>query len=224
MRLNIEEFLREAEINEAFYPGKRLIHECRQAGEYKSHCIVLDWRDPSKIRIEIKAGLTGRDLDPKKLKYYPVCFQSPSHIDIEIVNDNQADDEDETEGSASGSRGKGGGGKKPAKKKKIASIMESNAFSSASEGTIPALGKITEMLIMGKEMAEEAYGRVMGKLANQIKHAKVSATDLLAQAGNYVTRYMPPSFMKPVGDEQATYKYDREKNADIGYTRALSPG
>ena len=62
----------------------------------------------------------------------------------------------------------------------------------------------------------------MDKLAHGIEHAKVSTTDMLAQAGKFVTKYMPPSFMKPAGDEQATYKYDREKNADIGYRPGLS--
>ena len=50
---------------------------------------------------------------------------------------------------------------------------------------------------------------------HQIQHAKITATELLASAGELVTKYMPPSFMKPRGDETAKYKYDREKHADI---------
>jgi len=217
MQLNIKEFLEQAEITEAFYPGKRLVKQCRQAGEFKSHCVVLDWRDPDTIRIEIKAGLSGKNLDVKQLKYYPVSFQSPTYVDIEIVNDNEdADSEEETEGG--GSKGKGGsGGKKP--KSTMNSMM--NAFGDAIEGKVPDLGKIIDMVVCGTEIAKDAYGRVMETLAQQIEHGKILASDLLAKAGDYVTKYTPPSFMKPTGDEQATYNYDREKNADIGFTRTV---
>ena len=114
MKINVREFLKESGINEPFYPGKRLIHQCRQTGEFKSHSLVLDWRHPGKIRLEIKAGLSGRDLKPKKLKHYPVCFQTPSYIEIEMVNDNEEDKEGE--GDKESASGKGGGGKAPARK------------------------------------------------------------------------------------------------------------
>ena len=222
MQVNVKQFLEEAGVTEAFYPGKKLVHSCRQPGEYKSHCVVLDWRDPNKIRIEVKAGLSGKDLEPSKLKYYPVSFQTPTYVDIEVVNDN-TDDEDEEKGK--GTSGKGGsGGKKPAKKVSLddVKLMASDAFGSVMEGKVPELGKIVDMVVLGTQIAAEAYGNVMGNLANGMAHAKVSTTDMLAQAGKFVTKYMPPSFMKPTGDEQANYSYDREKNADIGYKAGLS--
>ena len=215
MQLNIKQFLEEAEITEEFYPGKRLVKQCRQAGEYKSHCVVLDWRDPDKIRIEVKAGLSGRNLDVKQLKYYPVSFQAPTFVDIEVVNDN--DEAEEEDGEARGSSGKGGGGK--GLKKGLNSMM--NAFGDAIEGKVPELGDIVEMVVAGTEVAKEAFGQVMDKLAQQIEHGKVAASELLSKAGDYVTKYEPPSFMKPTGDEQAKYSYDREKNADIGFTRSV---
>lgn len=222
MQLNVKQFLQEAGITEAFYPGKRLVHACRQPGEYKSHCVILDWRDPDKIRIEVKAGLSGKDLEPKKLKYYPVSFQTPTYVDIGVVNDNDREDEDDEE-TGKGKSGKGGsGGKKPAKKSlSDVKLLASEAFGSVMEGKVPELGKIIEMVVLGTKIAAEAYGNVMGKLAHGIAHAKISTTDMLAQAGKFVTKYTPPSFMKPTGDEQATYKYDREKNADIGYKAGL---
>ena len=122
MRVNVKKFLEQAGVKEPFYPGKRLVHKMRQTGEYKSHCVVFDWRNPDQIRIEIKAGLSGRDLEPDALKYYPVSFQSPTYVNIDVVNDNAlaliqggvVDDEDEE--GAQGSSGKGGGGKSPAAK------------------------------------------------------------------------------------------------------------
>lgn len=221
MQVNVKQFLEESGITEAFYPGKKLVHTCRQPGEYKSHCVVLDWRNPEKIRIEVKAGLSGKDLEPDKLKYYPVSFQTPTYVDIEVVNDNDEKEDEEEKGK--GSSGKGGsGGKKPKKNNLDAmKLMASEAFGDVMEGKVPELGNIKEMVVLGTQIAAEAYGNVMGKLAHGIAHAKVSTTDMLAQAGKFVTKYMPPSFMKPTGDEQATYKYDREKNADIGYKAGL---
>jgi hypothetical protein len=210
MRVNVKEFLEQSGVTEAFYPGKRLVHRMRQTGEYKSHCVVLDWRNPAKIRIEVKAGLSGKDLEPKKLKYYPVSFQSPTYVDLEVINDN----EEEEEGSQGGSGKSSGGGKQP--KKNV-----SNAFSAAIEGVIPGLSEIKEIVVLGKQIAKEAYGAVMSELSHQIEHLKIATTDLLAKASDLVTRYTPPSFMKPTGDEQAKYKYDRNKNADIGFSQSL---
>jgi hypothetical protein len=222
MQVNVKQFLEESGITEAFYPGKKLVHTCRQPGEYKSHCVVLDWRNPDKIRIEVKAGLSGKDLEPAKLKYYPVSFQTPTYVDIEVVNDN-SDDEKEDEEESKGKSGKGGSGGKSPKKNGLEAmkLMASEAFGDVMEGKVPELGNIKEMVVLGTQIAAEAYGNVMGKLAHGIAHAKISTTDMLAQAGKFVTKYTPPAFMKPTGDEQATYKYDREKNADIGYKAGL---
>lgn len=221
MQVNVKQFLDEAGITEAFYPGKRLIHKCQQSGEYKSHCVVLDWRNPDKIKIEIKAGLSGRDLEPAKLKYYPVSFQTPTYVDIEIVNDNDDDDEDDEESQASG---KGGGGGKQPKKATLSDMkaLASDAFGSVMEGKSPELGKIVEMVVLGTKVAQEAYGQVMGQLAHDISRLKVATTDLLASAGKLVTKVEPPAFMKPKGDETAKYSYSQEKNADIGYRPGMT--
>lgn len=216
MRVNIKEFLEDSGIQEPFYPGKRLVHSCRQPGEFKSHCVVFDWRDPAKIRIEVKAGLSGKDLDFKHLRYYPVSFQSPTYMDLEIVNDNKEKDESEDgeQGSSSGGDSRGHG-----KKKDLASMksLASQAFGSVMKGDIPAAAVVAEMVVMGMKIAKDAYEAVLDKFAQQISHAKIQATDILAQAGDFVTKYTPPAFLKPTGDEQKVYKYDRVKNADIGY-------
>jgi len=216
MRMNVKEFLNQAEITESFYPGKRLVHACKQLGQFKSHCVVLDWRDPSKIRMEIKAGISGHNLEPSKLKYYPICFQAPTYVDIEVVNDNDDAEDEETEGKSGKSSG---GGKQPSKKLDDLKAMASDAFGQALEGQVPEMGRIIEMVVMGTQIAKDSFGAVMGKMAEQIQHAKISATDLLAQAGDFVTKYTPPSFMDAKGDEKATYKYDREKNANIGFRK-----
>lgn len=216
MQVNVKQFLEESGITEAFYPGKRLVHKCQQPGEYKSHCVVLDWRNPDKIRIEVKAGLSGRDLEPSKLKYYPVSFQTPTYVDVEIVNDNE---DEEEEGKASGKGG--GGGKKPARKLEDVAAFASEAFGKVVDAAAPEVGKIVEMVILGTQIAKEGYANAMGALASGMAHMKIGATDLLASAGKLVTKVEPPSFMKPKGDETAKYSYSAEKNADIGYRPGL---
>ena len=160
MQVNVQEFLQEAGITEAFYPGKRLVQPCKQTGQYKSHCVVFDWRDPDKIRIEVKAGLRGQSLDPKDLKHYPVSFQAPTYVDIEVVNDNDDDDDDETR---SGKGSGGGGGKKPAKKLSLDDMksVAFQAFGDVIDGKTPELGKIIDMAVMGKQIAAEAFSNVL---------------------------------------------------------------
>ncbi|GJL86160.1 MAG: hypothetical protein DHS20C02_19350 [Micavibrio sp.] len=215
MQVNVQKFLEDAGVKEPFYPGKRIILPCAQTGEFKSHCVVLDWRIPEKIRLEIKPGLTGKDLEPKKLKKYPVSLQMPTYVEIEVINDNEEAEEGEEEKGKSKSGKSGSGGKKPAANKMVA------AFGDVVDGKIPALGKIVEMVVMGSEIAAEAFGDVLKKLTKQISHAKISTTELLAQAGKMITKVMPPSFMAPKGDETVKYKYDQEKNADIGFKMTL---
>ncbi len=213
MKVNLEKFLQDSGIDEPFYPGKRLVKTCRQPGDFKSHCVVFDWRNPDMIRVEIKAGLSGKDLVVQQLKNYPVCFQSPTYVEIEVFNDNDKKEEEEGKsGSASG------GGTRGFKKKSLSDLsgMMSKAFSDIVEAKAPSLGKIKEMVVMGKQIAEQAFESVFESLTQQIAHAKIAATELLAHAGKYITTYTPPAFMKPRGNEDAKYKYDREKNADIG--------
>jgi hypothetical protein len=217
MLVNIQEFIDQSGLEEPFYPGKRIVKLCPQPGEFKSHCVVYDWRNPERIRIEIKAGLSGRDLPANDLVKYPVSFQAPSFIEIDVQSGEmrtivrQSEDE-EDEGETSGSKGKSGsGGKKPSKKKH--SISQSMlSFASAVEGVLPESGVVSQIVIMGLKIAENAYQSVMNRFMSQIQHAKVSASDLVAAAGKLVTKFTPPAFLKPKGDETKVYKYNREKN------------
>ena len=210
MKINIQEFLDHCGItDEKIFPGKRLVRKLRQPGEFKSHCVVLDWHHADRLRIEVKAGMSGHTLPNADLKKYPVCFQAPTYIDIKTGDSGDArEDEDEEEGRSGRASG-GGGGRKL--KKSLQGEMVS-AFSHVMEGKVPEIGDIRKMVVMGKEIAKESYAQVMEKLAEQIRQTKIIATDLLAEAGKFITKYTPPSFMKPMGDEDKPYKYDRTKN------------
>ncbi|MCB9978307.1 MAG: hypothetical protein H6862_01710 [Rhodospirillales bacterium] len=207
MKIDIRKFLEAAGITDFFYPGKRLVRKCPQPGEYKSHSVVLDWVDPAKIRIDLKPGLMGYPLRRSDLKKYPVSLQSPTYVEIAVEKERADGDGKDGKGeeSGSGSRsGKGGGGGRK--------LKMSRAFADVMEGSFPAFGTVTEMVVMGMKIGAEAVEAVLESFAAQIKAAKVSSTDLLVKAGKAITRYMPPAFLAPKGDETAVYKYDREKN------------
>lgn len=209
MKINIQEFLDHCGIDdEKIYPGKKLVRKLRQPGEFKSHCVVLDWHHADVLRIEVKAGLSGRTLPLSELKKYPVSFQAPTYIDIRTANDDEREEDEEEEGRQGRASG-GGGGRKM--KKKLQGDMVS-AFSTVMEGKVPETGSVQKLVVMGKEIAKQSYAQVLEKLAEQIKQTKIMATDLLAEAGKYITKYTPPAFMKPTGGEDKVYKYDRMKN------------
>ena len=219
MKINLKEFLEQSKIGDSLYPGKRVVKPCTQAGEFKSHCVVFDWRNPQELLVEIKPGLTGKQVAPEMVRKYPVCFQMPTFIKIAVTNDNSDNEDEESESGRQGSgSGSGGGGKKPARKKRSLEEIEliSGRFGDSVEGKIPALGKVTEMMVMGVKIAKDAFQNTFAELSRQISNAKVSATEILAKAGNFVKRVQPPSYVQPKGDETIKYNYDRLKNADIG--------
>ncbi len=203
MQIQIREFLDHAGVEESIYPGKKLLWKCPQSGEFKSHCVVIDWKDQSLLHLEVKAGLSGKDIPPSDLKKYPVSFQARTYVEIATDQNNEEDDEEGKGKSGSG------GGRHP-RMKKLSD--NAGAFRRVVEGKIPELGDIKKLVILGKEIAKESYGQVMEKLAEQIRHMRVSTTDLMAEAGKFITRYTPPAFMKAAGNEDAKYKYDRIKN------------
>lgn len=234
MLIDIQDFLDHAQINHPLYPGKRVVKPCTQIGEYKNHCVIIDWRNPDEITIEVKPGLTGKQLAPEAIRKYPVCFQMPTSIKIDVMQkigraektDTRAEEEEEEEGKTSGgTSGKGGsGGKKPRQKKdtkkvmSLEDILKINArFDDSAQGSIPNLGEIREMMIMGIQIAKEGFANAFTELTKQIAHAKMTMTEVLEKAADIVTKVEPPSFIKPRGNETTAYIYDRHKNANIGF-------
>lgn len=219
MRINFKKFLKSANITEELYPGKKIVKTCQHAGEYKNHCVVIDWRSPNTINIDVRPGVTGKNLPADLLKKYPVCLQMPTSVKIKVVDAEDAKDEDEEE---EGKKGKsGGGGKKPAKKKLEDIELIAARFGDMAEGKIPSMGDIKEMIVMGVQLAAESFENAFSELTRQISHTKITATEILAKAADIVTKVQPPSFMEAKGDETAGYSYDRDKNADIGMRMTL---
>jgi hypothetical protein len=215
MKVDIKELLEATDLkDETLYPGKRLIKKYVQHGEFKSHCIVLDWHDPKTFRLELKAGTSGHTLDAKELRHYPVTFQASTYLDVKTVNDNEIHDEDEED--EEGSRGKsGGGGKKPKRSIDDPDLSSMDAFSKIADGAISTLGEITKFVVMGKEIAKESYGQALDNLKHQMAQTKVMVMDLMKDVGNVIKQVTPGGGLEARGNESIKYRYDAEKTAPM---------
>lgn len=216
MKVNIQELLQNAGLeDEAFYPGKRLVKRYVQHGEYKSHCAVFDWHDGKNLRVEIKAGMNGNTLDAKELRHYPVSFQAATYLDIKTVNDNAEETDEDEDGETS--RGKsGGGGKKPAvNKENIETEVSLSAFSKLADGAVSLSGDIQKFVVMGREIAKEAYAQALDNLKTQLSQTKIMAMDLMKGVSDIIHKATPGGGLEARGDETIKYKYDAEKTGPM---------
>lgn len=216
MQVNIQELINQAGLTDPLYPGKKLVKKYPLPGEYKSHCIVFDWHDSRLLRVELKAGLTGRALDLSDLKKYPVSYQAPTYMDIKTGQDLESKaHEDDDEDSEEGSKGKsGGGGKKPARRLEDQTINLS-VFSRVMDGQVPSMGDITKFVVMGKELAKEAFAQAYNNLMEQLNQTKVMAMDLMKGVADIIVKATPGGGLEARGDETIKYKYDAEKTAPM---------
>ena len=185
MNIDVQKLLKDCGHEQPFYPGKRMVQKLAQAGEYKSHCVVYDWRAPDTVRVDIKAGLTGKDLPAKDLAKYPISFQSPTYIEIDMTaRDEEEEGEDET------GRAKGGGSGGAKMKKRQPERRAFSAFSAVVEGKVNSMGAIARMVVMGKDIAASAFETVLGALTAQIRQMKVTPVNVVA-AITKVTKVAP---------------------------------
>jgi len=218
MQVNIQELLKETGNKEQIYPGKRIVQKYVQPGEFKSHCVVFDWRTSDLLRVELKAGITGKNLDLSDLKNYPVSYQAPTYLELIADNDDIEEEEDEE-----GSKGKsGGGGKKPATKNLEDSDLSLTAFDKVSEGQVSETGKIEKFVVMGKELAQEAFAQAFDNLKEQLRQTKVMALDIMKDVGDIIKKATPGGGLEAKGDESIKYKYDSEKTGAL--FGSMSPG
>jgi hypothetical protein len=209
MQVNIQELVKETGLDEQLYPGKKLVKKYAQPGEYKSHCVTFDWRSSDLLRVELKAGLTGRDMELSDLKNYPVSYQAPTFLEMITANDDEEEDEDEDE-----TEGKGGGGKAP-KKKLEDSDLSLNVFDKVTDGNIAEYGNIEKFVVMGKELAQEAFAQAFENLKEQLHQTKVMAMDIMKGVNDIIQKVTPAGGLEAKGDESVKYKYDTEKTAPL---------
>jgi len=199
MRVDVLELVERAHLNEPLYPGKKLVKKYVVPGDHKSHCAVFDWHNQDHLRVEIKAGLTGKALDPKELRQYPVSYQAETYMDIDFV-DSQEDEDDET---AQGKSGGGSGG------------IKMKAFAKVTDGKTPSQGEIKKFVVMGKELAKEAFATAYENLKAQLSQAKVMTIDLMRGVADVIKRATPGGGLQAKGDETISYKYDAERTAPM---------
>lgn len=214
MKVNIKDLIDQAGLEDPLYPGKKLVKKYALPGEYKSHCIVFDWHDSKLLRVELKAGLTGRQLDLADLKKYPVSYQAATYLDIATGQDNiEAKDDEDDEEDEEGRRGKSGGGGKKPKPRLEDSGLNLKSFSRVTEGAVSMAGEIQKFVIMGKEIAKEAYAQAFENLKEQLSQTKVMAMDLMKGVSDIIVKATPGGGLEARGDETVKYKYDAEKTA-----------
>lgn len=212
MKVNVRELLEQCEFEDTnIYPGKRVVKNFPQGGDHKSHCAVADWSNPERFRLQLMPGLTGKPLPLSELKQYPISFQAQTYIDIGFQNDN-VNTEDEEDGESKGKSG--GGGKKP-KRSLEDSGLSLNAFGKAMQGAVQAVGEIEKFVVMGKELAKEAYATALENLTHQLQQAKVLAIDILKNTSDIIKKATPGGGLAAKGDETIRYKYDAERTGPM---------
>lgn len=86
MQMKAQEFLKEAGLDEPLFPGqiKYKQHIGEKAGT--SYTVVYDWKtNPDKIRVELRAGLSGLALSKKDLSKHAVWLQSETYAELDLT-------------------------------------------------------------------------------------------------------------------------------------------
>lgn len=88
MQMSFEEFFDMVGLQQPLLPGERKVIPVRSEKPGASYCIVYDWRsDLEKIRVEIKPGMTGRDLSPERMKDVPPSLKTPIFVEANVDYD-----------------------------------------------------------------------------------------------------------------------------------------
>jgi len=211
MRVNIKELIKATGEKLSLYPGKKEVICYEQPGKFKSHCVALDWRTSDTLKVSLLAGLSGKKLEPNELSRYPVSFQAETYLEVNTSNHsellNEEDDDEEKRGSS------GGGGKKPATKKRNEASL--NAFDQATDGAVTEHGIIEKFVVMGKELAQEAFASAFENLKEQLSQTKIMAMDIMKNLDNAIQKVTPGGGLEAKGNENIGYKYNQERNAAL---------
>jgi len=130
--------------------------------------------------------------------------------DVAIKNEENSDEEDEeTEGE------KGGGSKGPSDKKLEDAEVSLSAFDKVTEGVVPEMAEIEKFVVMGKEIAQEAFAQAFDNLKEQLHQTKVMAMDIMKGVSDIIKKATPGGGLEAKGDESIAYQYDSDKTAGL---------
>lgn len=84
--ISAEDFLKKTGMEEPMAPGMIKYRYVTGDKEGSSYTIVYDWRsDPSKIRVEVRAGLSGKMPPKEGLKNYAVWLQTRNFLELDLT-------------------------------------------------------------------------------------------------------------------------------------------
>jgi len=85
MEMRLEEFLKEAGLDEGLQPGEIKYVRQRKPNPANCYTVVFDWKhDPDKIRIEVRPGLSGKMPEKSEMSRYALSLQAPTYIEIPV--------------------------------------------------------------------------------------------------------------------------------------------
>jgi len=147
-----------------------------------------------------------------------VSYQAPTYLEFVTDQDNASENEDEDETSSAS--GKGGSGKAPASKKED-SAPSLSAFDAEAEGTITEKATIQKFVVMGKELAQEAFSKAYENLEAQLNQTKIMAMDVMRGVGDIIKKATPGGGLESKGNETVNYQYNADRT--IGLFGGTSP-
>ena len=83
------------------------------------------------------------------------------------------------------------------------------------------MGEIQKFVVMGKELAQEAFAQAFDNLKEQLHQTKVMAMDVMKDVGDIIKKATPGGGLEAKGDESVKYKYDVEKT--VGLFGGMAP-
>lgn len=83
-KMTVLEFLQETGMSEPMAPGQVKMKTHVGEKEGGSYCVVYDWSDPNKVRVELRPGLTGKAPTAEMLKNAPIWLQTQNFIEFTL--------------------------------------------------------------------------------------------------------------------------------------------
>ncbi len=85
MHVSAQDFVREAGLEESLSPGQIKYKKVPGEKPGTSYTMVYDWKtDISKIRVEMRPGLTGLMPDKKDLPKYALWLQTMNYCELDL--------------------------------------------------------------------------------------------------------------------------------------------
>ena len=84
--ITAEDFLKKTGMEEPMAPGMIKYKHVTGDKEGGSYTVVYDWRSNlDKIRVEVRAGLTGKNPPKEELKNYAVWLQTQNYLELDLT-------------------------------------------------------------------------------------------------------------------------------------------